>query len=145
MKVAFKFFLEHAEQRKNNFDVEQLLKDVDRHNQYQKVYEAVRKEVSFLAKLKHNHLTKLVGVATSPRVCMVLELAPKGSLRDILKEYNKSGNPLLPLTMKMCAEQVSSHRMGNTLYTSERGGILSVSVWGWGMHLQSDISSHHCR
>ena len=66
----------------------------------------IRHEVSFLAMLDHPNLTKLCGVRTSPYMCLLLELAPRGSLRGILKQYKKYGSVLEPLTLQLSIAQV---------------------------------------
>lgn len=66
----------------------------------------IRQEVSFLALLDHPNLTKLCGVRTSPYMCLLLELAPRGSLRGILRQYKKYGSVLEPLTLQMSIAQV---------------------------------------
>ena len=70
-------------------------------------YKQIRQEVSFLSNLSHPNLTKLCGVRTSPYMCLMLELAPKKSLRVMLKQYKDYGQVLEPLTLKATARQVS--------------------------------------
>ena len=49
-------------------------------------YQMIRKEVSFLSSLHHENLTQLCGVCTNPYM-LLIELAPLGSLRSIISEY----------------------------------------------------------
>ena len=60
----------------------------------------------FLSALDHPHLTQLCGVRTRPSMCLLLELAPLGSLRLKLKEYLHHNLVLEPLTLKMTTLQV---------------------------------------
>ena len=49
-------------------------------------YQMIRKEVSFLSSLHHKNLTQLCGVCTNPFM-LLMELAPLGSLRSIISDY----------------------------------------------------------
>ena len=69
-------------------------------------YREIRQEVVFLSALDHPHLTQLCGVRTRPSMCLLLELAPLGSLRLKLKEYLHHNLVLEPLTLKMTTLQV---------------------------------------
>jgi len=76
-----------------------------------KSYQMIRKEVSFLSTLHHNNLTQLCGVSTSPFM-LLIELAPLGSLRAIIKEYRAADVALAsPVLCK------SMNQVINTLYT----------------------------
>lgn len=66
----------------------------------------IRQEVSFLALLDHPNLTQLVGVRTSPYMCLLLELAPHGSLSKMLKVYKKYDVMLEPVTLQASIYQV---------------------------------------
>ena len=66
----------------------------------------IRQEVSFLALLNHDNLTRLVGVRTSPYMCLMLELAPQGSLSKALKVYKKYDLVLEPVTLQLSISQV---------------------------------------
>ncbi len=44
---------------------------------------------------------------TKPTLCLILELAPKKSLRAILKEYREKKLVLEPLTLKQCSNQIA--------------------------------------
>ena len=66
----------------------------------------IRQEVAFLSALDHPHLTQLCGVRTTPHMCLMLELAPLGSLRSMLKEYQNNNLVLEPLTLKTTTLQV---------------------------------------
>ena len=69
----------------------------------------IRQEVAFLSALDHPHLTQLCGVRTTPHMCLLLELAPLGSLRNMLKEYQNNNLVLEPLTLKTTTLQVHVH------------------------------------
>ncbi|KAH9505159.1 hypothetical protein Btru_058855 [Bulinus truncatus] len=45
----------------------------------------VRKEVNVLSKLKHKCIVEFLGVCVKPQLLLVMELAPLGSLRSVLK------------------------------------------------------------
>ena len=49
-------------------------------------FENVKKELAILSPLAHPHVVRLFGVILRP-IGMVLELAPKGSLKKILNHY----------------------------------------------------------
>ena len=66
----------------------------------------IRQEVSFLAVLHHPNLTRLVGARTSPYMCLMLELAPHGSLSKALKVYKKYDVVLEPVTLQHSISQV---------------------------------------
>lgn len=72
-------------------------------------YREIRKEVRILSSLKSEFVPELLGVKTSPYTCILLELAPKGSLNAILKEYAGHGSVLQPVTLKCLALQVSQN------------------------------------
>ena len=78
-------------------------------------YKEIRQEVSFLAALNNPFLTELCGVRTSPYMCLLLELAPKKSLRSMLKEYKETGMTLEPLTLKNTALQVREVALAHSL------------------------------
>ena len=52
-------------------------------------YQMIRKEVSFLSSLHHENLTQLCGVCTNPFM-LLIELAPLGSLRSIIGDYQNA-------------------------------------------------------
>ena len=70
-------------------------------------YKEIRKEVYFLSSLSNPYITGFCGVKTHPYMGILLELAPKKSLRSILKEYDACGIVLEPVTLKNTALQVS--------------------------------------
>ena len=104
--VAVKVFLEDISQHLDNTSISELLEMSKEPQHLLYAYREIRQEVSFLSNLDHHNLTKLCGVRTSPYMCLVLELAPKKSLRDSLKEYRGCGLALEPLTLKNTALQV---------------------------------------
>ncbi|XP_055884089.1 leucine-rich repeat serine/threonine-protein kinase 1-like [Biomphalaria glabrata] len=51
----------------------------------------VRKEVNVLSKLKHKCIVEFLGVCVKPKLLLVMELAPLGSLRSVLKnDYERN-------------------------------------------------------
>ena len=66
-------------------------------------YREIRQEVSFLSTLENPFLAQVLCARTAPYMCFLLELAPKGSLHSVLKEYKVA---LEPLTLKATALQV---------------------------------------
>ena len=69
-------------------------------------YREIRQEVAILANLNHPNLTELCGVRTHPHMCLLLELAPKKSLRAMIKAYKECNLVMEPLTLKSSAKQV---------------------------------------
>ena len=69
-------------------------------------YREIRQEVAILANLNHPNLTELCGVRTHPHMCLLLELAPKKSLRAMIKAYKACNLVMEPLTLKSSAMQV---------------------------------------
>ena len=59
-----------------------------------------------MAVLNHTNLTRLVGVRTSPYMCLMLELAHHGSLSKALKVYKKYDVVLEPVTLQLSISQV---------------------------------------
>jgi len=86
-----------------------------------KGYQMIRKEVSFLSTLHHENLTQLCGVSTNPYM-LLIELAPLGSLRTIIKEYRTAdmalATPVLCKSMTQvkcfCINDMSHTYMKNT-------------------------------
>jgi len=68
-------------------------------------YQMIRKEVSFLSTLHHDNLTQLCGVSTNPFM-LLIELAPLGSLRTIIKEYRTVDMALAPPVLCQAMAQV---------------------------------------
>ena len=107
--VAVKIFLQEMDSV-DNHSIPELLQ-LSKHSKHLlHAYKEIRQEVSFLATLNNPFLTELCGVRTSPYMCLLLELAPKKSLRSILKEYKECGLALEPLTLKNTALQVNNFK-----------------------------------
>ena len=70
-------------------------------------YRMIRKEVSFLSTLHHENLTQLCGVSTNPFM-LLIELAPLGSLRNIIKEYRAADMALTSPVLCKSVNQVSN-------------------------------------
>lgn len=104
--VAVKIFLEDISAHLDSATISELLEMSKQPKHLLFAYREIRQEVSFLSNLEHQNLTKLCGVRTSPYMCLMLELAPKKSLRAILKEYKECALALEPLTLKNTALQV---------------------------------------
>ena len=68
-------------------------------------YLNVRKELSILLALKHEHIVSLLGVSTHP-LCLVLSLAPQGSLSARLEEYHRKGVKLPVYAIHLIIKQV---------------------------------------
>ena len=103
--VAVKIFLQEMDNLENH-SISELLLLSKRGKHLLSAYKEIRQEVSFLATLNNPFLTELCGVRTTPYMCLLLELAPKKSLRSMLKEYKECGLTLEPLTLKNTALQV---------------------------------------
>ena len=104
--VAVKVFLHELGDLADNSTVGELLEMSKEPRHLNFAYREIRQEVAFLSTLSHPHLTELVGVRTHPYMCLLLELAPKKSLRNLIKEYRDEGIVLEPLTLKNTVMQV---------------------------------------
>ena len=105
--VAVKVFMKDIKSLYDKTSTSELLNLSKEPKHLLYAYKQIRQEVSFLSNLHHRNLTKLYGVRTSPYMCLVLELAPKKSLRVMLRKYKEYGVTLEPLTLKATAMQVS--------------------------------------
>ena len=65
----------------------------------------LKKELSILCQLKHSHIVELYGVLLRP-LGLVLELASKGSLKHICKEYNEKQTKLCSNVSQAVIKQV---------------------------------------
>eukprot|EP00794_Sanderia_malayensis_P000449 gene449-1090_t len=70
------------------------------------IYKTMRQELAILIPVSHKHVLDILGIALSP-LCLVLEFAPKGGLKDILSQYKKAGRKLDSYTIQQCILQVS--------------------------------------
>jgi len=68
-------------------------------------YLTARQEVSILQEITHAHIVSLLGLSTQP-LGLVLELAPHGSLGDILVKMKSYGQDLSVYTIKQIIIQV---------------------------------------
>ena len=123
--MAVKIFLQEMDNL-DNHSISELLLLSKQPKHLLHAYKEIRQEVSFLATLNNPFLTELCGVRTSPYMCLLLELAPKKSLRSMLKEYKECGLTLEPLTLKNTALQVC---MGSILPTKFCGSIKVVNAY----------------
>ena len=96
---------------------------------------SARLEVSFLSQLNHPHVVKMFGVCVRP-LCVVLELAPMGSLEKIIKAYS-TAQWLIDAYSSCCvAQQVASaldylHSTMNVIYRDLKSD--NVLVWKFPM------------
>lgn len=104
--VAVKIFLDNVTDFLSDSSISELLELSRQPKHLLHAYKEIRQEVSFLSNLDHKNLTKLLGVRTSPYMCLVLELAPKKSLQAVLNDYKECLVVLEPLTLKSTALQV---------------------------------------
>ena len=128
--VAVKVFLANLENKIETLSCAELLEEACKDDQKQSAYKEIRQEVSvylylqytlplslppslplllqvtFLSTLKHQNITRLIGVRTKPVYCLLLELAPMQSLRSMLKDYLLHKLTMEPITLKQCARQV---------------------------------------
>ena len=70
-------------------------------------YREIRQEVVFLSALEHRNLAQLDSVRIQPYMCLLLELAPQKSLRNMLMDYKNHNVFLEPLTLKATTMQVA--------------------------------------
>ena len=105
--------LPDADSKFKKSTLKQVLQSASADHLIPQLYHDVRQEVSILSKLHHDNLAKLCGVRTTPiiggttvMICLLLELAPKSSLRDVLKQYRAAKILLEPVTLKTTINQV---------------------------------------
>lgn len=65
----------------------------------------LKKELSILSPLHHANIVELLGVTLTP-LGLVLELAPRGNLRNILKEFSRDQARLQPAAIQAVIIQV---------------------------------------
>ena len=113
--VAIKVLLPEADHKLQYSTLKEVLQSASSDHPIPQSYHDVRQEVSILSKLNHDNLTKLCGVRTTPiiqgatsMICLMLELASKRSLRDVLKQYRNAKRLLEPITLKTTICQVYS-------------------------------------
>ena len=70
----------------------------------------VKKELSILSPLKHPHIIQLHGVMMRP-LGLILELAPLGSIRDILQDYAEAHAHLHISVTKQVVIQVHNYEI----------------------------------
>jgi serine/threonine protein kinase len=92
---------------------------------------SARSEVSFLSQLNHPHVVNLLGVCIRP-LCVVLELAPLGSLEKIIEEYLLARWVISALSSQLVALQVARaldylHSTMNVIYKDLKSD--NVLVW----------------
>ena len=95
----------------------------------------LKKELSILSPLRHENIVELIGVTLTP-LGLVLELAPRGSLRSILKEFAFASQRLQPAAIQAVIIQVRTGlklKFINQLYlyvcTGSRGPpVLALST-----------------
>ncbi|XP_019849257.1 PREDICTED: leucine-rich repeat serine/threonine-protein kinase 1-like [Amphimedon queenslandica] len=66
----------------------------------------LKKELSILSPLRHPYIIQLFGVSARP-LGLVLELAPKGSLKSLLKEYSEAQTHIQSSAMQAVTLQIS--------------------------------------
>ena len=111
--MAIKVLLPEADSKLKKSTLKQVLQSASADHLIPQSYHDVRQEVSILSKLHHDNLAKLCGVRTTPiiggttaMICLLLELASKSSLRDVLKQYRAAKILLEPVTLKTTINQV---------------------------------------
>ena len=111
--VAIKVLLPEADSKLQHSSLEQVLQTASSDKLIPQSYHDVRQEVSILSSLHHDNLTELKGVriapiiqGTTPMIFLMLELAYKNSLRDVLKKYKAAKVLLEPETLKTTICQV---------------------------------------
>ena len=112
--VAIKVLLPEADRKLQKSTLQQVLQSASADHLIPQSYHDVRQEVSILSRLHHDNLAKLCGVrttpiiqGTTPMICLMLELASKSSLRDVLKKYRAAKLLLEPVTLKATICQVN--------------------------------------
>ena len=105
-------------------------------------YREIRQEVAFLSTLEHANLTQLCGVRTNPYMCLLLELAPKKSLRAMLKEYRDADVVLEPLTLKNTTMQVCAMLVPSTASVLYELGWEPLFYFSSGMKNKPSLHLH---
>lgn len=105
-------------------------------------YREIRQEVAFLSTLEHANLTQLCGVRTNPYMCLLLELAPKKSLRAMLKEYRDADVVLEPLTLKNTTMQVCAMLVPSTASMFYKLGWEPLFYFSSGMKNKPPLHLH---
>lgn len=113
--VAIKVLLPEADRKLQHSSLKEVLQSASSDYLIPQSYHDVRQEVSILSKLDHDNLTRLCGVRSMPivkgttsMICLMLELASKRSLRDVLKRYKNARRLLEPVTLKTTICQVQT-------------------------------------
>ena len=86
-------------------DVRSLLAKPPTRHSIVEGFNNLKKELSILSPLKHPHVVKLIGVMLRP-LGLVLELAPKKSLKNILSSYSDAQRHLNIGVMQATITQV---------------------------------------
>ena len=69
------------------------------------LYAEVRSEFNKLMSVNHRHIVECIGFCV-PSLSFVLELAPRGSLRNIMNEHKRSGYYMCPNSLIAVVTQV---------------------------------------
>lgn len=105
--VAVKVFLKELDDKMDRMTISELLEISKEPRQLVHSYREIRQEVAFLSALEHRNLAELDSVRIHPFMCLLLELAPQKSLRNLLKDYKRHSVLLEPLTLKATTQQVA--------------------------------------
>ena len=106
-RTAIKMFMYDMEKYMDpDWKISELLQLSQEPENITYAYKEIRKEVYFLSSLNNPYITGFCGVVTQPYMGILLELAPKKSLRSILQEYKDCDAVLEPVTLKNTSLQV---------------------------------------
>ena len=68
----------------------------------------LKKELSILSPLRHPCVIELLGISMEP-LGLILELAPRSSLKSVIKEFEGANNHLQPAAIQAVTIQVHTH------------------------------------
>ena len=129
--MAVKIFMQNVDELLETRSIRDVLKESREPRNLLYAYHQIRQEVSFLSNLNHPNLTELCGVKTQP-MCLLLELAPKRSLKAILKEYRERRISMEPLSLKLASEQVCVYTQHLNIVVTLLGGVFAFFNGGGG-------------
>ena len=87
--VALKFLVKYPEQKAENF-LHFLREEKYTEQELLEMHSAILNEMSFCIKLNHRNVVQLLGVNLETYFYLIFEMAPLGSLKNILEHYDRN-------------------------------------------------------